>query len=87
MKTLLALAAAGGILAGSVPVTASAQPDWRDHHRYDHGDRHRHWDRDRHDGWRGHRAGYYAWHGRQWGHRAWECHWRYHHRVCAYRYW
>ena len=89
MRQLLAIAAAIGLSAAAIAPDASAQ-GW--HHR-DRGDRHdrwehRHGDRDGyHRGWRHDRDGGYAWRGRHWGHRAWECHWRHHQRFCAFRYW
>ncbi len=74
MKSLILALAAIATLGVVVPGAASADPDHHD--RWEHG---RGNDRGNHGG--------YRWHGASWGHRSYECHTRYHHRVCAYRYW
>ena len=81
MKTVITLALAAGALALSGP--SLAQP--YDHHdRYDHRDRDygdyrdRYRDREHSDDW---------WWRNHHQHRQLVCHWRYHHRVCFYRYW
>ena len=94
MRKLLAIAAAVGLSAAAMAPLANAQGwDHRDHRdRWEqrHGDHRgwerRHWDRGYHRGWRHDHVGY-AWRGRHWGNRAWECHWRHHQRFCAFRYW
>ena len=74
MKSLILALAATATLGVAMPGVASADPH---HDRWDHGRGHDHWDH----------GGGYRWHGASWRHRGWECHVRYHHRVCAYRYW
>jgi len=66
----------------AVPTAAGAQPMYRHDHMHGRYDRphHRRWRR--HDHWRG-----YYWHGRNYWHRGWTCHWRHGRRTCFYRYW
>ncbi len=74
MRALILALAAASTLAVALPGAALAEPY--------HHDR---WDRGHHDRDRGH--GGYRWRGASYGHRAWECHRRFGHRVCAFRYW